>query len=327
MAFIGIDVSKKKLDVLWLRDRSRLKVKTRVFANVRPAFKDLITWLTKQTGERPEQIHVVLEPTSVYHEQLTYTLHKAGFRVYLANPARAKDFARSEGTLNKTDQRDALTLALYGVEKHERLTLWQPEPEEIRHMRALVARVDALEQDRQRELNRLEKALATETSEEVLNSIRGVIAHLEAEIKRLNKDIDDHIDRHPGLKQDRALLRSIPGIAAVTSVELLGVLRSRPFRSARQCAAFLGLTPVHCQSGTLNKASRISKAGKARLRKKLYMAAVTALSYNPDIRALKERLKARGKSGRAIVVAAMRRLVHIAFGVLKHQQEYAVQSA
>src|SRR5690554_7304725 len=117
MAFVGIDVSKDKLDVLWLRQNTPLKVKTRVFRNHRPLLKEVAEWLLKQTEEAPENIHVVLEATSIYHENLSHALHEAGFIVYVANPARVKDFARSEGALNKTDKKDSLVLALYGQEK------------------------------------------------------------------------------------------------------------------------------------------------------------------------------------------------------------------
>lgn len=326
MAFIGIDVSKDKLDTLWLRQSAPQKVKTRIFRNHRPHFKDLVEWLLKQTEDAPESIHVVLEATSIYHENLAHALHDAGFLVYVVNPARVKDFARSEGSLHKTDKKDSLVLALYGQEKHTRLIPWQPEAKEIRELRSLMARLEALEKDLQREQNRQEKALATESNRRVMASIDDMISALKAEIHKLKSDIDNHINGHPALKQDRELLQSIPGVAEVCSVQLLSVIRSRDFISAKECAAFVGLVPVHAESGsTLRKQTRISKAGRSSVRQKLYMAAVAACQYNPDIQALKRRLQAKGKAGMAIVVAAMRKLVHIAFGVLKHQQGYVPQ--
>ncbi|MFN3714396.1 MAG: transposase, partial [Alcanivoracaceae bacterium] len=213
-------------------------------------------------------------------------------------------------------------------EKHARLTQWQPEAKEIRQLRSLMARLEALEKDLQREQNRQEKALATDTSVRVMASIEDMIAALEAEIRKLKDDINNHIDGHPNLKGDRELLKSIPGVAEVCSVQLLALLRSRDFVSARECAAFIGVVPVQVESGSsIRRQARISKAGRSSIRQKLYMAAVTACQYNPDIRALKRRMQAKGKAGMAIVVAAMRKLVHIAFGVLKHQQEYVPQAA
>lgn len=328
MAFIGIDVSKAKLDVLWLRQSSPRKVKTRVFRNHQPSLKELTQWLLKQTGEAPQQIHVVMEATSIYHENLAYALHEAGMQVYVANPARVKEFARSEGVLNKADKQDSLVLALYGQEKHTRLTLWQPEAVEIRQLRSLMGRLEALEKDLQRERNRHEKALATDTNERVMSSIEEMIAALRAQIDQLKKDIDNHIDGHPSLKHDRELLKSIPGVAEVCSVQLLALLRSRDFVCARECAAFIGVVPVQAESGSsIRRQTRISKAGRSSIRQKLYMAAITACQHNPDIRALRRRMQDKGKAAMAIVVAAMRKLVHIAFGVLKHQQGYIPQTA
>ena len=328
MAFIGIDVGKEKLDVLWLRQSVPQKVKTRVFRNHRPQLQDVAQWLVKQTGKAPGEIHVVMEATSIYHENLAYALHGVGFRVYVANPARVKEFARSEGVLNKTDKKDSLVLALYAQEKHTRLTAWQPEAKEIRQLRSLMARLGALEKDLQREKNRHEKALATDTSERVMASIEDMIAALEAEIRKLKDDIDNHINGHPRLKDDRELLKSIPGVAEVCSVQLLALLRSRDFVSARECAAFIGVVPVQIESGSsIRRQARISKAGRSAIRQKLYMAAVTACQHNPDISALKRRMQAKGKAGMTIVVAAMRKLVHIAYGVLKHQQGYIPQAA
>ncbi len=327
MQFVGIDVSKKKFDTLWLRQTQPQKVKTRVFQNTRGQEQTVVQWLLKQTGAKPSEIHVVLEATSVYHENLAYALHEAGMQVYVANPARTRDFAKSEGFLSKTDKLDSLGLALYAKEKHERLHLWQPEAPEVRQLRALGARLDALEKDQQREENRLEKAQFNRSSERVIASIKDMIAALKEEIRKLKQDIDDHIDGHPQLQNDRALLDSIKGIGDVMSRELLSLIHSRQFRSAKQCAAFVGLTPMHNESGDSRKPAKIRKGGRSSIRGKLYMAAVTACTHNPDIRALRQRMEAKGKSRMAIVVAAMRKLVQIAYGVIKHQKEYTPQVA
>ncbi|MGQ9426865.1 transposase, partial [Gilvimarinus sp. DZF01] len=200
---------------------------------------------------------------------------------------------------------------------------WQPEAPEIRHLKAMLVRLHALDTDLQREQNRLEKAEIQNVSARVEESIRGMIQALTEERKRLKREIDDHIDGSPGLKQDRQLLESIPGIGAVLSTELLAMLRSRDFNSAGQSAAFVGLVPIMVQSGTsVDQRPRLSKAGAGRLRSKLYMGAVVAIRRNPLIQQQYERLLARGKAKMSALGAAMRKLVQIAFGVLKHQTAY-----
>ena len=206
--------------------------------------------------------------------------------------------------------------------------LWEPESIEIRELKALIARCDAVKRDIQREVNRLEKAVVSGVSAEVRASIETVRAQLEAEKKRLESLIDDHIDNHPDLKKDRELLESIPAIGPVMARQMLAVIRSRPFTRASQVAAFLGLIPVENESGTsVYSPPRLSKRGDARVRAKLYMAAVVATRHNPDIYNQNQRLLRNGKSKMSAIGAAMRKLVHICFGVLKHQAPYQPQLA
>ena len=325
MAMIGIDVSKAKLDCMWLRDPVSLKVKSKGLPNTVAGYQALLVWLTKQTGEAAPALHCVMEATGIYHEGLAYALHEAGVQVSVVNPALMRDYAKSLGVRTKTDKQDSLVIARYGATQP--LRLWQPEPPEVRRLKALIARYEAVKQDIQRELNRLEKAQITQVSEDVITSIETVHQQLEEEKTRLEGLIDAHIDQHPGLKQDRALLESIPGVGPVISQQMVALLRSRSFNAASQCAAFLGLVPVVHESGSsVRGRSHLSKTGNAQLRAKLYMAAIVATRHNPDIRHQYERLLRHGKSKMSALGAAMRKLVQICFGVLKHQIPYLPQS-
>jgi len=323
MAHIGIDVSKEKLDLLWLRDPEQNKVKTKVFKNRRDAFPSLLHWLQEHTGEAVDQLHVFLEATGIYHEPLAYWLHDQGVWVYVLNPAQVRHHAQGGGVRSKTDRKDSMMLARYGYERSP--APWQPEPPEVRELGRLVERLDTVEADIQREENRLEKAQFNGDAQ-AEESIHHMLAALREERSRLLAAIDDHFGNHPHLKQDRALLETIPGIGRVLSAYLTVALRSREFASARQAAALFGLVPIAEESGTsVRKRARLSKAGNPKLRAKLYMAAVTATRYNPDIRAQYLRLCKRGKAKMAAIGAAMRKLVHIAYGVLKSQTVYQPQ--
>lgn len=326
MAIIGIDVSKAKLDCFWLKDAVRRTGKAKVFKNSPEDFAALVRWMVAHTGETPEKLHFILEATGIYHEALAHALHAEGTKVFVVNPAVVRDYAKSLGVRTKTDKQDSVVLALLGT--RETLQPWQPEPVEIRTLKALLARYEAVKQDHQRERNRLEKAQITQVSEVVLQSIHTLLTELKKEQDRLEKCIRQHIDQHPGLLRDRRLLESIPGIGPVVSALMLAVIRSRSFASAAQCAAFLGLVPVQHESGSsVRGPSRLSKAGNATVRAKLYMAAVVAIQYNPDIKHQYERLLKNGKSKMAALGAAMRKLVHICFGVLKHQTTYQARIA
>lgn len=325
MNIIGIDVSKAKLDCAWIKDTASGKVKNKVFTN-RPADHVLLmAWAVKQINEPIESIHFVMEATGIYHEALAYALYQAGANVSVVNPAQIRDYARSLGTRTKTDKKDSLVITRFGLTQMPRL--WQPEPDEIRTLKALISRLEAVEQDSQREQNRLEKAEISQAAEEVEISIQTVLEQLEKEKTRLKKLINQHIDSHPQLKKDRALLESIPGVGPVVSRLMVAVIRSRDFDAAPQCAAFMGLVPVQHESGSsVRGRSHLSKAGNARIRAKLYMAAVVSIQHNPDIKRQYERLLKNGKVKMSALGAAMRKLVHICFGVLKHQQPYQPQT-
>lgn len=324
-AFIGIDVSKHKLDCAWLRNPDTGKIKSKVVSNDGAGHALLHRWIEQHTGQPLSACHVVLEATGVYHEALAYALHDAGAGVSVINPAQIRDFSKALGVRGKTDAKDSVVLARYGAT--QRPAFWQPEPAPVRELKARVARLEALDGDIQRERNRREKSEVTQ-NQEILNSIDTVLAALHAERARLARDIDDHIDGHPELKHDQDLLESIPGIGPAVSLRLMTTLRSRPFASARQAAAFAGLVPVPWESGrSVRKKPRLSKAGSPRLRRLLYMAAVVSLRYNPDIAAQYRRLTGRGKTSMSALGAAMRKLVHIAYGVLKTQTPYQAQTA
>ena len=323
---IGIDVSKAKLDCLWIRDLSAMKVKSKVHQNTPTGHKSLLEWARKHSGKNVSELHFVMEATGIYHEALAYALHDAGAQVSVVNPAWIRSYAKSLGGHSKNDKKDSVVIARYGMTQSP--LLWVPEPHKIRELKALIARCDAVKQDIQREVNRLEKAVTSGVSAEVRTSIATVRAQLEKEKNRLDALIDDHIDNHPDLKKDRELLESIPAVGPVISRTMVAVIHSRSFTRASQCSAFLGLTPVENQSGTsVYGPPRLSKRGDARVRGKLYMAAVVATLHNPDIRNQYNRLINNGKSKKSALCAAMRKLVQICFGVLKHQVPYQPQLA
>ncbi len=326
MIFTGIDVSKDKLDIGWLRDVTSGKKKSKVLKNTACGHKQTVDWLLASTQAKAAEIVVVLEPTGIYHEALIYALHEKGFNVFLVNPGKAKKYAESINLLHKTDKKDAIMLAHYGHAQCHALTFWQPEAPEVRELKVMIRRLDALEKDLQREQNRQEATEFSLTSARVSQSLKDMISTLEAEIKRLQHDIDEQIKKHPQLKRNRELLESIKGIGPVMSRELVYLFASKTFKNAKQVAAYVGLIPRIKESGKFKGRTTMSKVGNARIRAKLYMAAVCASTHNPDIKAQKTRLLKAGKVKMQALGAAMRKLIQICFGVIKHQSEYQPQA-
>ena len=319
--FVGCDVSKKKLDLALLVSMEPLKLRSKVVENNQPGWMALIDWARRQVDCAPSELHVVMEATGAYHEAAAYALTHAGVQVSVVNPAQVRDFAKGLAVRSKTDAADRAVLARYGAVVKP--PLWQAPPAEIVELKGLTGRLQVIEEELARENNRLEKAQVSVTSQVVLDSLHKNLAFLEQQKRELERRINDHIDGHPQLKHDRELLESIPAIGPKTACRMLCVLHSRPFRSAASVAAYLGLVPVQHQSGTsVYKPPRLSKAGPSRMRAAIYMPAIVASRVNPDVRAHYERLVAQGKSKMSALGAAMRKLVHICFGVLKNQRPY-----
>lgn len=324
--YIGIDVSKHKLDVAWLKDLTSMKVKTKSFDNKSQTFALIVDWLKANLGDDVSfnDIHIILEATGIYHENIAYYLYDLGFKVSIVNPAFVKHYADSLGVRQKTDKKDSILLAKYGAITQP--DTWVAPSEEVRKLNALLARLGALNEDLQREYNRKEKAEATSSTPKVVkDSIDAVIAYLEQAIKALNDDIDNHINHHPKLKEEQTLLQSIQGVGQVISRQMLSLFNTKHFKTAKQVSAFLGLIPKQQESGLFKGKSRLAKTGNSSIRAKLYMATVVATKHNPDIKAQYERLQQNGKCKMQALCACMRKLVQICFGVVKHQIPYTPQ--
>lgn len=319
--FVGCDVSKKKLDLGLLVSEAPLKIRSKVVENHQPGWVAMIDWACRQVNCTPGELHVVMEATGAYHEAAAYALTQAGVQVSVVNPAQVRDFAKGLAIRTKTDAADRAVLARYGA--IVKPPLWQPPAHEVVELRGLLGRLHVIEEELARERNRLEKAQVSVTPKVVLDSLHKNLVFLEREKRDLERRVNDHIDAHPQLKRDRELLESIPAIGPKTACRMLCVLHSRAFRAAASVAAYLGLVPVQHQSGTsVYKPPRLSKAGDGSMRAALYMPAIVASRVNPDVRAQYTRLVAGGKSKMSALGAAMRKLVHICFGVLKNQQPY-----
>jgi len=306
---LGIDIAKLKFDVCLMKSEGKLKHK--VFLNTPTGFAQLAVWLSKQ---RVERVHACMEATGTYGEALAYQLHQDGHTVSVINPAAIRAFAGSRLSRTKTDKVDAGLIARFCAAQQP--LAWTPPVPEVRELQALVRRLTALIEMRVAEENRLEAGTSLEA---VRFSVEGHVAYLAAEIKRTEELIRAHVGHHPTLKQQSQLLDSIPGIGATTAALLLAeIVDVTQYRSARQVAAYAGLVPRERRSGSsVRGRTRLSKIGNARLRRALYFPAITALRCSEFFQRWAAGLRERGKCKMSVIGAAMRKLIHLAYGVLK----------
>ncbi len=315
---LGIDIAKAKFDACLLLPDGTLH--RTVFPHTVPGFDLLMRWLVQHAVA---QVHACLEATGTYGVALALHLHQRAHIVSMVNPAAINAFAASRLVRSKTDRVDATVIARFCATQEP--PLWTPPAAELQELQGLVRRLNALVEMRTMERNRLK---AGETLAAVRASIESHLAYLTAEIAQTERLIQQHIRQHTPLHTQVQLLLSIPGIGATTAALLLAEINFAAFRNARQGAAFAGLVPRLRQSGTsIRGRSRLSKLGSSRLRRGLYFPAVTALRCNPAIQQWADGLRARGKCEMQIIGAVMRKLVHLAFGVLKSGRPYDAPSA
>lgn len=289
MYYLGVDVAKAKLDCMLL-DGTSGKRKSKVIPNTPAGFAQLLEWLDKQGAPEP---HVVMEPTGVYHEPAALALTDAGLTLSLVNPAQLRQFAQGLGVKTKTDKADSTVLARFG--QTQQPEPWQPPSRSARTLKALLARRDAVADDLQRERNRQEAADFVTTPDEVKASIIQSIGFLEAQLKHLEKMIHDHIDNDPDLRNKRDLLETIPGVGERVSTNMTALSASRTFERAEQVATYLAWCrcsgnrdrPCMAAHECPRRAGAPAQTGLP--------ACLKARQCNPHIKALGERLLAKGK--------------------------------
>jgi len=305
---LGIDVAKETLDIA-LSDGIHLNHGQ--FSNDQKGHEQLEQWLRKQTDS---SVHVCLEATGQYGDAVAEYLFAQGFPVSVVNPARIKHYGNSKLRRNKTDKADAQLIAEYCL--REKPAIWTPPPASFKDLQALVRHLEDLQNAKLQESNRLQSGVHTSF---VVDSLTSLCDFLDDQIKQTKKTIQDHINQHEDLKRMQELLVTIPGIGKLTAAKLLGEIRNiLDFQSARQLAAYAGLTPRNFLSGTsVHKKSRLSKTGNANLRKALFMPAIVATKYNPIIHSFCTRLSESGLKPMEVIGAAMRKLLHLVYGILK----------
>ena len=307
---LGIDIAKAKLDVALRLPNGKLHSKGKI-ANTPEGFTTLLNWL-QMHDVNVKELDVCMEATGIYWEASAEFLADAGCTVSVVNPAQIKAFGAASLVRTKTDKVDARLIAEFCAAQHP--NPWEAPTLAIRELRALVARREALETMRIQENNRLPVS-----REVVVDDIQAHMDYLKQSVKEVDATIRQKINSDQELKKQKELLDSIPGLGDKTIPVLLshygGPMR---FSSSRQAAAFAGLDPRQHESGSSVRGKpRLSKVGNSALRKAMYMPAMVTITKTNWGRAFRDRLTAAGKVPMVIIGAMMRKLIHVAFGVLK----------
>ena len=294
--YVGIDVAKDKLDVAVLGQ----KATSEAFNT-----KKGITALVKKMCQLNPKL-IVVEATGGYEEALVLSLFEAGMPVALVSPQRVRQYAKARGLLAKTDKLDAQNLAEYG--KNIQPRLFVAKSEAGRRLSAIIGRRRQLGDMQKAEKNRLRTAYA-----QMRGSIQTVIDCLETEIERLDTEIRNF------MKEQEKLLRSAKSIGPVTAATLLADLPELGKLDRKQIAALVGVAPMNHDSGK-KRGYRKTKGGRPEVRSVLYMSALSAIRYNPVIKAQYDQLVKRGKEKKVAITACMRKMLTILNAMMRDQQ-------
>lgn len=305
--FIGIDVSKAHLDVAIHPSATHLQLSNDA-DGVRQLLEQLLEQLRR--GDIPaQQALIVLEATGGYESLSAATLAAAGYRVAVVNPRHVREFAKACGRLAKTDRIDSDVLALF-AERIQPAVHPLPGAEQVA-LAEVVGRRRQLIEMLTAEKNRLIMA-----SKPIKRNIRRHIEYLERQVRSIDKELDELICSSPVWRAADNLLQSVCGVGPVLSRTLLAELPELGQLSRKEIAALVGVAPFNRDSGTL-RGKRTIWGGRASVRAVLYMATLSAIRFNPQLKAFAERLAAKHKPAKVILVACMRKLLTILNAIIK----------
>lgn len=307
MTILGVDIGKSEFHCALLSEDERLHRNS--FPNSFAGFERLSTWLKNRKVER---VHACVEASGGFNDELAYYLVEAKHVVSVVNASSIKAFGESRLSRTKTDRADAELIARFC--RAMQPEAWRPPTPSQRRLQQLVRRRVSLVEMLTQEENRLEAP----GGENVRDSIERTIKFLKLQIKQIEDEIDSHTKGDPALRDQRALLESIPGIGPRVSTTLLGEIPNlSEFKSRKAVAAYAGLCPRERRSGTSVSTSCLSRLGNRAIRRVLYMPAIVSERHNPAFGRWAAQLRLHGKRGKKVIAALMRRLLVLAYGVLK----------
>ena len=306
--YIGIDISKATLDVY---DGE----KSYKFDNSKDGFNQIKKLISKE-----EDLCLIYEPTGVYYYPLVEYCQKHNIKSVIVGSKEARDYARSIKQRSKTDKIDAKVLYRYHTQVDKNKVT----------VPSLDTRIKKITQ-RRNVINQYQKAIASlknlieatsKDDHKLIGSLKKKIASLESEVLKLNKETEELITKNKSTKETLKNLQTIPGVGKKSALAILLEFMRYPDASSSKIAALMGLDPVLKESGIYRGKSRISKQGGKQLRTALYMPMLSAIKYNDRLKDFYERLVSKGKPKKLAIIAAMRKLVRIAYAVAKNNEPY-----
>jgi len=302
--YVGIDVSKDRLDVAVLGEKQACQVE-----NTKEGIEKLVQQMQKVCPEL-----ILVEATGGYQRSVVDALFRAGLCVAVVNPARVRQFARASGLLAKTDKLDAFVLAEFGRKMQPKR--YEGKTEAEKQLSALLVRRKQLEEMLKAEQNRLRTI-----SPSLRGSVERIIAILKEEKKKLDEQIQGFLKEQKGWQEQGEILSSAPGVGMVTTATLLAQLPELGKMDRKKIAALVGVAPMNYDSGK-KRGYRKTKGGRGDVRSVLYMSTLVATRYNPLIQTQYQQMLKRGKLKKVALTACMRKFLTILNAMARDKQPF-----
>ena len=296
--YIGIDIAKRTFDVA-VHTKS---AKPQRFTNCGEGFADFID----RYADILPRSFIVLEATGGYENALLLELHERGFHVHRAHPLRSAHYMRSLRVNGKTDALDAQGLARYGAERHDTLALFTPAEETLHKLSQLHMRLSDLKAMRMAERQRMKHP----RYHDLKDSLKTVCDVLDEQIETLVKHMETLVNQAQALKQKYDVLTAFAGIGTTTALTLLACMPELGTMTRRQVASLAGLAPHPNDSGSFT-GYRATRGGRKLVRNALFMATLSAKTYNPKLKIFFDKLIKNGKKPIVALTATMRKMIVI----------------
>ena len=306
--YIGIDISKATLDVYD-------GIKSYKFENNELGFKKIVS-----LSDSIKESILIFEPTGIYSYALTEFCSKHKINIVMVGPKESRDFARSLKVRSKTDKIDAQVLYRYQSHVEPSMVKIPSVNQHAIKIQEMLNVYESIQSNKQRFKNQIEST--SKKNKDLLRTLNRLIDNLDTEAQKLFNKIELILLKDTEIKESYDALSKIPSIGQKSALYLCAFFLKYPLANAKEMTALLGLDPMMKDSGTFRGKQRISKHGGQQIRNLLYLPTLCAIQHNPRIKTFYTGLTSRAKTKKLAVIAAMRKLILMAFSIFKSKEEY-----
>jgi transposase len=324
--FIGIDISKQKLDLAIILSDFRI-VDKQVIPNQQVKIKSFLKGFIKKHGIEIENLLICVEHTGIYNSPLQRVCAELGIDLWQEHALKIKK--ASADLRGKSDRQDAIRIAEYAVRYQDRVILFTPPSKSIEELNTLNKTRETILAQAVAMKNQLNEAKTHDIeSFKILSKIyQPIMKSIDGQLKKIAKRVSEILEENQDMKKNVELIKTIPGVGEQTAINMLVSTQNFTlFKSAKHLACYAGVVPFLNESGTIVKRARVSKMANQKLKMLLHLAAMAAIRTKSDLKAYYIRKVAEGKNKMSVLNAVRNKIVHRIWAVLQRQTPFVMEN-